>query len=68
MKSKPYVAKKSRDRLPTETEEQIVQRFPYLCPYCDQPISYEGMNLRVGENEIECPSCRKIYIKIVSDD
>ena len=48
-------------------EEQVVQKFPYRCPYCDQPISYDQLNLRTGENEIKCPSCKKVYIKLVSD-
>jgi uncharacterized protein YbaR (Trm112 family) len=48
-------------------EEQIVQAFAYACPYCDQPISYDQFNLKVGENEITCPSCKKKYIKVVLD-
>ena len=48
-------------------EEQIVQKFPYRCPYCDHPISYEQFNMKVGENKIKCPSCKKKYIKVVSD-
>ncbi len=46
-------------------EEQILQTFPYRCPYCDQEISYEKMNLKCGENEIECPSCKGRYIKVI---
>ena len=49
-------------------EEQVIEKFPYRCPYCDQPISYEPFDLREGENEIECPSCKRIYIKVVSPD
>jgi ATP-dependent DNA helicase RecG len=48
-------------------EEQIVQKFPSRCPYCDQPISYDQLNLKIGENKIQCPSCKKVYIKIVSN-
>jgi transposase-like protein len=48
-------------------EEQVIQKFSYRCPHCDQPISYEKYNLKVGENEIQCPSCHKIYIKVVLD-
>ena len=48
-------------------EEQVVQKFSCRCPYCDQPISYDDLNLKIGENEIQCPSCGKIYIKVVSD-
>jgi len=48
-------------------EERVVQKFPHRCPYCDHPISYDQFNLRDGENEIRCPSCRKIYIKVVGD-
>ena len=50
-----------------ELEEQVVQKFPCRCPYCDQSISYDQFNLKVGENNIQCPSCKKIYIKVVSD-
>ena len=48
-------------------EEQIVQKLPYRCPYCDQPISYDSLDLQDGENEVRCPSCKKIYIKVVGD-
>jgi DNA-directed RNA polymerase subunit RPC12/RpoP len=48
-------------------EEQVIQKFSYRCPYCDQPISYEKYSLKAGENEIQCPSCHKIYIKVVSN-
>ena len=50
-----------------ELEEQVVQKLPYWCPYCDQPISYDQFNLKVGENKIQCPSCEKVYIKVVSE-
>ena len=49
------------------SEEQLVQKFPYRCPYCDKVISYEKVNLKVGENEIKCPSCKEVYIKVVLD-
>jgi len=52
----------------SKTEEQVVQKFPYSCPYCDQTISYDQYDLKVGENEINCPSCHKVYIKVVLDD
>jgi rubrerythrin len=61
------MTEKSDDDLQMKSGEEIVQRFPYRCPYCDQPINYETFDLKAGENEIQCPSCRKIYIKIVSD-
>jgi hypothetical protein len=48
-------------------EEQVVQRLPYRCPYCDQLISYDQFNLMIGENKVKCPSCKKKYIKVVSD-
>jgi len=48
-------------------KEQVIQKFLYRCPYCDQPISYDQFELKVGENEIQCPSCKKIYVKVVSD-
>lgn len=50
-----------------EKKEQVVQKFPYRCPYCDQVVSYENVNLKRGENEIQCPWCKKKYIKIVLD-
>ncbi len=46
-------------------EEQLVQRFFRRCPYCDQPVSYNQLDLKVGENEIQCPSCKRAYIKMV---
>ena len=49
------------------SENQVIQKFPYHCPYCDQPISYERFDLKIGDNEIQCPSCKKIYIKVVMD-
>jgi len=48
-------------------EEQVVQKLPYRCPYCEQPISYDDLHLKPGENEVKCPSCKRTYIKIVSD-
>ncbi len=47
-------------------EEQVVQKFPYRCPYCDQIVSYEKYDLKSGENVIKCPSCKGEYIKVVS--
>jgi rubrerythrin len=46
-------------------KEQVIQKFPYRCPYCDQSVSYENYILKVGENEIQCPSCKRIYIKVI---
>jgi rubrerythrin len=48
-------------------EERVIQKFSYRCPYCDQPISYEKYHLKDGENEVQCPFCHKIYIKVVSN-
>jgi C4-type Zn-finger protein len=48
------------------SEEKVIQKFPFRCPYCDQPISYDEFDLRIGENKIRCPSCKKMYIKVVS--
>ena len=55
-------------RMKKKLEEQVVQKFPHRCPYCDQPISYDQFDLRDGENEIRCPFCKKIYIKVVSEE
>jgi uncharacterized Zn-finger protein len=49
-------------------EEQILQRFSCRCPYCDAPVSYDQFDLKRGENEIRCPSCKRVYIKVVSAD
>lgn len=49
-----------------EIEEQVVQKFSYRCPYCDQPVSYDQLDLKIGENEIRCPSCKKAYMKVVA--
>lgn len=46
-------------------DELIIQRFPNRCPYCNEPISYESINLKIGENEVNCPSCKKKFIKVV---
>ena len=54
------------DFMKRKLEEQVVQEFPYRCPYCDQEVSYEKIKLKVGENEIECPSCQRAYIKVVA--
>ncbi len=48
-------------------EEQVVEKFPHRCPYCGLPIRYDQFDLQDGENEIRCPSCGKIYIKVVGD-
>ncbi len=49
-----------------EVEERLVQEFPHRCPYCDEPVSYDQLDLKVGENEIQCFSCKKTYIKVVT--
>jgi uncharacterized Zn-finger protein len=46
-------------------EEWIVQKFDHRCPYCDEVVVYEAFPLEPGENEIACPSCRKVFIKVV---
>jgi len=46
-------------------EEEIVYKFPYRCPYCDHPISYDQFDLKIGENKIQCPSCKRNFIKLV---
>ena len=51
----------------TEMKEKIMQKLPYRCPYCDQPIHYGQIDLKEGENPIRCPACKKTYIKIVSN-
>jgi len=48
-------------------EEQVIQKFPNLCPYCDQPVSYDQFDLKIGDNFIRCPSCKEVYIKVVFD-
>jgi DNA-directed RNA polymerase subunit RPC12/RpoP len=50
-----------------ELKEQMIQKFPYRCPYCEQPVSYDRLDIKIGENEIRCPSCKKKYIKVVFD-
>jgi uncharacterized Zn-finger protein len=49
-------------------EEQIVQKFPHRCPYCDQIVSYDQLNLKAGENEVRCLFCQKTYVVIIADD
>ena len=46
-------------------EDYVVQKFDPRCPYCDRVITYEGIDLNPGENEITCPSCRKVFVKVV---
>ncbi len=48
-------------------EESLVQKLDHRCPYCDRIISYEGLRFKPGENKITCPSCRKMFIKVVFD-
>jgi len=50
-----------------QSKEQTVQKFSYRCPYCNQPISYDQITLKEGENAIVCPSCQKTYIKVVRE-
>jgi len=64
---KSYRIKKNNDYLQMKSEEQIIQKFPYQCPDCEQPISYDQFHLKIGENKIQCPYCKKTYIKVVSD-
>ncbi len=48
-------------------EEHLVQQFLHRCPYCSRPISYDAFDLKVGENIIRCSSCKRTYIKVVSN-
>ena len=57
----------SRQLMKKKIEEQVVQEFPYRCPYCDQIVSYDDLHLKPGENEIKCLYCKKKYIKVVID-
>jgi Zn finger protein HypA/HybF involved in hydrogenase expression len=50
-----------------EIEDFTVQKFEHRCPYCDQIIAYERFELKAGDNPIQCPSCQKTFIKIVSE-
>jgi len=47
-------------------EERVVQKYSHRCPYCEKVVSYEKFDLKSGENVIECPSCKREYIKVVS--
>jgi hypothetical protein len=60
--------KKDNRSVKKRLEEQVVQKFSHRCPYCDQTISYDEIELKRGENEIECPSCKRIFIKVVSEE
>jgi hypothetical protein len=55
------------DLMKKKSEERVVQEFPRRCPYCEKIISYENIKLKKGENEIECPLCKKRFIKVVLD-
>ena len=46
--------------------ECVVETFSRRCPYCDQVLSYDQFGLKKGENRIECPSCKEIFIKVKS--
>lgn len=47
-------------------EEFVVQKLEPRCPYCDQVVSYDHVDLRAEENPITCPSCQKVFLKIRS--
>jgi len=49
-------------------EEQVVQKLSHRCPYCDQPVSYDSFDSKMGENKIQCPFCKQIYIRVVSEE
>ena len=44
--------KRSKGYSKTELEEQVVQKFPHRCPYCDQPLSYDQFDTFDGETPI----------------
>lgn len=60
--------RKSKPKKKKGLKEQLVQKFPHGCPYCDRAVSYDQFELKAGENEIRCPSCKKIYVKVILDD
>lgn len=47
-------------------DEFVIQKFPNRCPYCEEPISYDSIHLKIGDNEVECPFCKRKFIKVVS--
>ena len=51
-----------------DLEEQVIQKFPYRCPYCEEPVTYDDLPLKPGENKVKCPSCHRSYIKVVLND
>jgi hypothetical protein len=61
------MAKKGDKEVGMEKSDQVIQEFPRRCPYCGEPVSYDRIALKTGENKILCPSCKKTYIKVVSD-
>jgi transcription elongation factor Elf1 len=61
------MTRRNKHRTKKDVEEQVVQKFPHGCPYCNHPLSYEKFDLKVGENEIQCLSCKKTFIKVVSE-
>jgi hypothetical protein len=56
---------KRKNNMKIKREEEIIQSFPHRCPYCDQVISYDQFDLKIGENEIECPLCKRNFIKVL---
>jgi hypothetical protein len=60
------MTRRNKHHAKKEFEEQVIQKFSQGCPYCDQPIAYEQFELKVGENEVQCFSCKKIFIKVVT--
>ena len=49
-----------------ELQEQFLERLPHGCPYCDEIVFYEQMDLKEGDHLILCPTCRKKYVKAIS--
>ncbi len=59
------MTRSKKDHTQKKLEGRVVQKFPHRCPYCGRPISYDQFDLKVGENEIECFSCKKMFIKVI---
>jgi transposase-like protein len=45
-------------------EEQIVQKFPRRCPYCERELVEDGSLAKRGREEQICPHCGKVFVRL----
>lgn len=44
--------------------EQVLDRFPRRCPYCNEVLPDQGELLEGNERKEVCPHCGRVFIRV----